>query len=73
MRKKRGNYTKYITHSCILELMARPKNSNKRNVTLMVDGIIYDHYADSCRRNGILISQQVEILMEKHMREEQEK
>jgi len=48
--------------------MPRPKNPNKRNVTLLVDGDIYDEYRLQCKNEGILVSRQFEKLMEKELR-----
>ncbi|MBI3051702.1 hypothetical protein HYY74_04570 [Candidatus Woesearchaeota archaeon] len=51
--------------------MARPKNPNKRNVTLMVDGKLYDLYREFCKRKGWLISRQFELMMEAQLKEVQ--
>lgn len=50
--------------------MPRPKNPNKRNITLMVDGILYDKYREQCQKEGIIISRQFEKLMEERVNEE---
>lgn len=47
--------------------MPRPKNPNKRNVTLLVDGELYDTYRAQCKHEGILVSRQFEKLMEKKL------
>ena len=47
--------------------MPRPKNPNKRNVTLMVDGRLYDEYRELCQKEGWLVSRQFEKLMEEHI------
>ena len=44
--------------------MHRPKNPNKRNITLMVDGRLYDKYRELCKKEGWLVSRQFEKLME---------
>ena len=54
-------------HICVL-LMPRPKNPNKRNVTLLVDGQLYDKYRKQCKNEGILVSRQFEKLMEKELK-----
>ena len=41
-----------------------------RNVTLSVDEDIYDKYGAFCKKKGLLVSRQFEIMMEKHMEEE---
>jgi phage/plasmid-associated DNA primase len=48
--------------------MPRPKNPNKRNVTLLVDGELYDKYRKQCKNEGILVSRQFEKLMEKELK-----
>ena len=48
--------------------MPRPKNPNKRNVTLLVDGGLYDKYRKECKKEGILVSRQFEKLMEKTLK-----
>jgi hypothetical protein len=35
----------------------------------MVDGVLYDKYRDFCKKKGILISRQFEIMMEEQMNE----
>lgn len=50
--------------------MPREKNPNKRNVTLMVDGSLYDSYRELCKREGWLVSRQFEKLMEEHIGED---
>lgn len=41
----------------------------KRNVTLKVDEDIYDKYRDFCRKEGLIVSRQVEIFMEGKLNE----
>lgn len=48
--------------------MPRPKNPNKRNVTLMVNGDLYDKYREHCDDEGLLVSRQFEKLMEEHLK-----
>lgn len=50
--------------------MPREKNPNKRNVTLMVDGELYDKYRELCQREGWLVSRQFEKLMEEHVEQD---
>jgi|GEM_PF-686661 len=60
---------KFITqmYICVLR-MPRPKNPNKKNITLMVDGILYEKYRNHCLREGLLVSRQFEKLMEKELK-----
>ena len=48
--------------------MPRPKNPNKKNVTLLVDGLLYKKYREYCTKEGLLVSRQFEKLMEKELR-----
>jgi len=48
--------------------MARPKNPNKWNVTLLVNGELYNKYRKECKKEGILVSRQFEKLMEKTLK-----
>jgi len=50
--------------------MVRVKNPDKRNVTLMVDGKLYDKYRESCKEKGWLVSRKFEIMMEEQLKEE---
>ena len=50
--------------------MPREKNPNKRNVTLMVDGELYDKYREFCQREGWLVSRQFEKLMEEYVEQD---
>ena len=60
---------RFITqmYICVL-IMARPKNPNKKNITLMVDGRLYGKYRDFCQKEGFLVSRQFEKLMEKELK-----
>ncbi len=44
---------------------------SSKNVTLSVDADLYDKYRDFCKRKGLLISRQFEIMMEKQMGEDE--
>lgn len=52
-------------HICIK--MSRPKNPNKKSITLMVDGELYRQYRIHCKDEGLLVSRQFEKLMEKDL------
>ncbi len=43
---------------------------SSRNVTLSVDEVLYDKYREFCKKKGLLISRQFEIMMEEQMRGE---
>ena len=38
-----------------------------KNVTLSVDADLYNKYRDFCKKKGLLISRQFEIMMEEQM------
>lgn len=42
-----------------------------KNITLRVKSEVYDKYREFCKRRGLLVSRQVEIMMEKQIRGEQ--
>ena len=42
---------------------------DSKNITLRVDSKIYDKYREFCKKKGLLVSRQVEIMMEEQMRE----
>lgn len=44
-----------------------------KNVTLSVNAELYDRYREFCKKKGLLISRQFEIMMEKQMDEEEKK
>jgi len=49
------------------------KRSNKmesKNITLRVNSDLYDKYREFCKKKGLLISRQVEIMMESQLRGE---
>jgi hypothetical protein len=40
-----------------------------KNITLSVEEEIYDKYREFCKKKGLLVSRQFEIMMEKQMKE----
>jgi len=42
-----------------------------KNVTLSVNAELYDRYREFCKKKGLLISRQFEIIMEKQLEEEE--
>jgi len=43
-----------------------------KNVTLRVNSKLYDEYRKFCKKKGLLVSRQVEIMMEKQIERENE-
>ena len=43
-----------------------------KNITLRVNSELYDKYRNFCKKKGLLVSRQVEIMMEKQMKEGRE-
>ena len=41
-----------------------------KNITLRVNSDLYDKYRDFCKKKGLLISRQVEIMMEAQLKKE---
>jgi len=39
-----------------------------KNVTLRVNSETYEHYRNYCKKEGLLVSRQFEIMMEKQMK-----
>jgi len=39
-----------------------------KNITLRVNSKIYDKYRELCKKKGLLVSRQVEIMMEKQLK-----
>lgn len=39
-----------------------------KSVTLKVDSTTYDKYRDFCKKKGIVVSRQFEIMMEDHLK-----
>jgi len=48
-----------FTHEC--------DNMPSRNVTLSVNSDLYDKYKEHCKKKGLLISRQFEIMMEEQL------
>jgi len=44
-------------------------NMESKNITLRVNSRLYDKYKEFCKKKGLLISRQVEIMMEGHLKE----
>ena len=42
---------------------------DSKNITLRVDSKTYDEYREFCKKKGLLVSRQVEIMMEEQMKE----
>jgi hypothetical protein len=38
-----------------------------KNITLRVNSKLYDKYRELCKKKGLLVSRQVEIMMEKQL------
>lgn len=43
---------------------------NSKNITLRVNSELYDKYRELCKKKGLLVSRQFEIMMEKQLEEE---
>jgi hypothetical protein len=41
-----------------------------KNITLRVNSELYDKYRGLCKKKGLLVSRQVEIMMEEQLRKE---
>lgn len=41
-----------------------------KNITLRVNSELYDKYREFCKKKGLLISRQFEIMVEEQMRED---
>ena len=41
-----------------------------KNITLRVNSDLYDRYRELCKKKGLLISRQVEIMMEEQLKKE---
>ena len=42
-----------------------------KNITLRVDSKLYDKYREFCKKKGLLVSRQVEIMMEGRMKDDE--
>jgi len=43
---------------------------DSKNITLRVNSKVYDTYRELCKKKGLLVSRQVEIMMEQQLRKE---
>ena len=43
-----------------------------KNITLRVNSELYDTYKELCKKKGLLLSRQFEILMEKQLEEDKD-
>jgi len=41
-----------------------------KNITLRVNSEVYEQYKEYCKKKGLLISRQVEIMMEEQLKKE---
>ncbi len=41
--------------------------SNKKNVTIHIDSTLYDQYSDFCKKEGLVLSRQIEKFIEKEL------
>lgn len=48
-------------------------NMGAKNITLRVDSELYEKYRELCRKKGLLVSRQFEIMMEKQVKKEDAK
>ena len=42
---------------------------SKKNVTLSVDMNLYENYVNYCKKKGLVVSRQFELMMEEHMKQ----
>tara|TARA_Y100000034_G_scaffold72498_1_gene87382 strand:- start:1602 stop:1778 length:177 start_codon:yes stop_codon:yes gene_type:complete len=42
-----------------------------KNITLKVNSLIYDKYRECCKKKGLIVSRQVEIMMEEKLKEKE--
>jgi len=47
------------------------KSMTAKNITLSVDSETYKKYREHCKKKGLLVSRQVEIMMEEQIKEEE--
>jgi hypothetical protein len=45
-------------------------NMESKNITLKVNSEIYDKYREYCKKKGLIVSRQVEIMMEEQLKKE---
>ena len=43
---------------------------DSKNITLRVNFKVYDRYRELCKKKGLLVSRQVEIMMEQQLKKE---
>ncbi|MBU1245408.1 MAG: hypothetical protein ABIJ20_02850 [Nanoarchaeota archaeon] len=43
---------------------------DSKNITLRVNSKVYDRYRELCKKKGLLVSRQVEIMMEEQLKKE---
>ncbi|MBT3464174.1 hypothetical protein HN451_04240 [archaeon] len=43
---------------------------DSKNITLRVNSKVYDRYRGLCKKKGLLVSRQVEIMMEQQLKKE---
>jgi len=43
---------------------------DSKNITLRVNSKVYDRYRELCKKKGLLVSRQVEIMMEQQLKKE---
>ena len=41
-----------------------------KNITLLVNSELYDTYREYCKKKGLIVSRQVEIMMEEQLKKE---
>ena len=46
---------------------------NTKNITLKVSSELYDKYRAYCKKKGLIVSRQFEIMMEEQLKEEDKK
>jgi len=46
---------------------------NTKNITLKVNSELYDKYRAYCKKKGLIVSRQFEIMMEEQLKEEDKK
>ena len=43
-----------------------------KNITLLVNTEVYDKYREYCKKKGLIVSRQVEIMMEEQLKKEEQ-
>ncbi len=49
--------------------VSRGVKMQSKNITLRVNSELYDKYREFCKKKGLLMSRQVEIMMEEQLKE----